>query len=83
MLAPGMLQQVRDTGIVERAIALRVTSIEEANGKLKCQFSDGKENMPGVITSQVSCAWVLQVSYLLGQEKKSTTTQTQLFHSIF
>lgn len=55
MLSPGTLQQVKDSGIVERAIALRVTSIEEANGKLKCQFSDGKENMSGVITSQVSC----------------------------
>lgn len=38
---------------MQEAVALKVTGLQENNGKLKCELSDGKENMSGVITSQV------------------------------
>jgi hypothetical protein len=51
---PGSLQQVLSAGTVEQGLALKVTDLQEANGKFKCNFSDGKENVAGLITSQVS-----------------------------
>jgi hypothetical protein len=33
--------------------APQVTELKEANGKFKVQFTDGKENLAGVLTSQV------------------------------
>ena len=30
-----------------------MTELQEANGKYKVQFTDGKENLAGVLTSQV------------------------------
>ena len=50
---PGSLQQLKAAGSVEQALALKVIDLQETNGKFKCEFSDGKENMAGVITSQV------------------------------
>jgi len=54
VLNPGSLQQLKDAGSVEQALALKVIDLQEANGKFKCELSDGKENMAGVITSQVN-----------------------------
>jgi hypothetical protein len=53
VVEPGALQLLKTAGSVDQAVALRIIDLQEANGKLKCNFSDGKENMPGVITSQV------------------------------
>ena len=53
VLNPGSLEQLKSAGSVEQALALKVVDLQEANGKFKCEFSDGKENMAGVITSQV------------------------------
>jgi hypothetical protein len=59
---PGSLQQIKDAGSVEQAFALKVVDLQEANGKFKCEFSDGKENMAGVITSQVNKMSVIKTS---------------------
>lgn len=41
-------------GIEETPVALQLLNPEDAAGKIKCTFSDGgKENIAGVITSQV------------------------------
>jgi hypothetical protein len=54
VLNPGSLQQLQAAGSVEQPLALKVVDLQETNGKFKCEFSDGKENMAGVITSQVN-----------------------------
>ena len=54
VLVPGSLQELKSAGLVDHALALKVVDLQETNGKFKCSFSDGKENMAGVITSQVS-----------------------------
>lgn len=48
VLNPGSLEQLRAVGSVEQALALKVVDLQEANGKFKCEFSDGKENMAGL-----------------------------------
>ena len=53
-LQPGSLQKLKQSGSVEDALPLKVVDLQEANGKFKCEFSDGKENMSAIITSQVS-----------------------------
>ena len=52
-LNPGSLDKLKSDGSVQEAVALRVMDLQENNGKLKCQLSDGKGNMPGVLTSPV------------------------------
>ena len=52
-LRPGVVNELKSSGAVQHALTLRVTDLQEANGKLKCNFSDSKENIPGVMTSQV------------------------------
>ena len=53
-IKPGCLASFKSTGIIDEALMLQVTDLQETNGKLKCTFSDSKEDIPGVITSQVS-----------------------------
>jgi len=53
VLNPGTLENLKTAGFVQEAVALKITELQENNGKIKCELSDGKENMPGVITSQV------------------------------
>ena len=52
-LHPGSVEQLIISGSVDEGVALKVTDLQEANGKFKCNFSDGKENVAGLITSQV------------------------------
>ena len=54
VLNPGAVQQLKSAGSVDHAVSLKVLELQEANGKFKCEFSDGKENISGVITSQAS-----------------------------
>lgn len=62
VLNPGSLQQLKVAGSIDQALALKVVDLQEANGKFKCEFSDGKENMAGVITSQVNKKILLQTN---------------------
>ena len=54
-VTPGALATIRASGTVEGGVTLRVADLSENNGnnKLKCTFSDGKESLAGLITSQV------------------------------
>ena len=54
VLNPGAVQQLKSSGSMDHAVSLKVLELQEANGKFKCEFSDGKENISGVITSQAS-----------------------------
>lgn len=50
----GTIDKLKSIGSLEEAVVLQVTELQENNGKLKCQFSDGgRENISGLITSQV------------------------------
>jgi hypothetical protein len=54
VLVPGSLPKLAASGVDAQGVALKVSDLVEANGKMKCTFSDGgKENMAGLITSQV------------------------------
>lgn len=46
---------------MHRPVPVQVQQLQEGvNGKYKCQFSDGKENISGILTSQVP--WVILTS---------------------
>lgn len=53
MITPGAVSKLRNTEDFTDPVALKLSKVEEAGGKLKVSFTDGKENMSGVITSQV------------------------------
>lgn len=55
-LTPGSLATIRASGVVEGGATLRVAELSENAGKMRCTFSDGKESLAGLITSQVRFA---------------------------
>ncbi|KDD72507.1 hypothetical protein H632_c3254p0, partial [Helicosporidium sp. ATCC 50920] len=45
---------MKSSGDLNGTVALKIVDLQPgANGKFKCQFTDGKENIQGILTSQV------------------------------
>ncbi|KAL6771853.1 RFA3 [Auxenochlorella protothecoides x Auxenochlorella symbiontica] len=54
ILTPGSVANLKASDAFSEAVTLKVQQLQEGvNGKYKCQFSDGKENISGILTSQV------------------------------
>ncbi|PSC74786.1 Replication A 70 kDa DNA-binding subunit isoform A [Micractinium conductrix] len=56
MLATGAVSSLKASGALGEAVALKVAGDLQRldNGKIKCQLTDGKENIASVFTSQVA-----------------------------